>query len=108
MVMMMIMILKWCDVKFSLHTRNFSDVTNLSISGRRQKKKVLMAVIPLLFGMKSAAVVIFAMAIVTVLTLKAFVASKAALLVTVGMAVKKLYENYSSGWVLLNLDTYIV
>ncbi|KAL4708491.1 hypothetical protein ACJJTC_014099 [Scirpophaga incertulas] len=64
---------------------------------RRQKKKIAQAVIPLLFGMKSAAVVIFAMGIVTVLTLKAFVASKAALLVTVGMAVKKLYESYSSG-----------
>ncbi|CAH0683949.1 unnamed protein product [Chilo suppressalis] len=56
-----------------------------------------MAVIPLLFGMKSAAVVIFAMAIVTVLTLKAYIASKVALLVTVGMAAKKLYESYSSG-----------
>ncbi|XP_063834692.1 uncharacterized protein LOC135083875 isoform X4 [Ostrinia nubilalis] len=64
---------------------------------RRQRKKVLMAVIPLLFGMKSAAVVIFALAIVTALTLKAFVASKLALLVTVGMAAKKLYESYTSG-----------
>ncbi|XP_063834690.1 uncharacterized protein LOC135083875 isoform X2 [Ostrinia nubilalis] len=80
-----------------------SDVMDLEIyesrsaKGRRQRKKVLMAVIPLLFGMKSAAVVIFALAIVTALTLKAFVASKLALLVTVGMAAKKLYESYTSG-----------
>ncbi|XP_031764117.1 uncharacterized protein LOC113514509 [Galleria mellonella] len=64
---------------------------------RRHKKKVLQAIIPLLFGMKSAGAVIFALAIVTVLTLKAFVASKLALVVTVGMAVKKLYESYGNG-----------
>ncbi|KAF9413347.1 hypothetical protein HW555_008388, partial [Spodoptera exigua] len=65
--------------------------------GRRQKKKVMQVIIPLLFGMKSAGMAMFAMAIVTVLTLKAFLASKVALLVTVGMAVKKLYETYGSG-----------
>ncbi|CAH0697227.1 unnamed protein product [Spodoptera exigua] len=64
---------------------------------RRQKKKVMQVIIPLLFGMKSAGMAMFAMAIVTVLTLKAFLASKVALLVTVGMAVKKLYETYGSG-----------
>lgn len=67
------------------------------ISGRRQKKKVMQMIIPLLFGMKSAGMAMFAMAIVTTLTLKAFFASKVALLVTVGMAVKKLYETYGSG-----------
>ncbi|KAM3957964.1 uncharacterized protein ACR2FA_008001 [Aphomia sociella] len=76
---------------------NVDDKGNKIGLRRRHKKKVLMAVIPLLFGMKSAGAVIFAMAIVTVLTLKAFVASKMALLVTVGMAVKKLYESYSNG-----------
>ncbi|XP_048001450.1 uncharacterized protein LOC125238218 [Leguminivora glycinivorella] len=64
---------------------------------RRQKKKVLQAVIPLMFGMKSAGAVIFAMALVTALTLKAYVASKLALMVTVGMAIKKLYETYGQG-----------
>ncbi|XP_049880620.1 uncharacterized protein LOC126377043 isoform X2 [Pectinophora gossypiella] len=64
---------------------------------RRAKKKIMQAVIPMLFGMKSAAAVIFAMAVVTVLTLKAFIASKMALMVTVGMAVKRLYESYSLG-----------
>ncbi|KAH9644676.1 hypothetical protein HF086_011845 [Spodoptera exigua] len=57
----------------------------------------MQVIIPLLFGMKSAGMAMFAMAIVTVLTLKAFLASKVALLVTVGMAVKKLYETYGSG-----------
>lgn len=57
----------------------------------------MQAVIPMLFGMKSAGAVIFAMAVVTVLTMKAFVASKLALMVTAGMAVKKLYESYSLG-----------
>ncbi|XP_061723361.1 uncharacterized protein LOC133529624 isoform X1 [Cydia pomonella] len=64
---------------------------------RRQKKKVLQAVIPLMFGMKSAGAVIFSMALVTALTLKAYVASKLALMVTVGMAIKKLYETYGQG-----------
>lgn len=54
-------------------------------------------IIPLLFGMKSAGVVMFAMAVVTVLTLKAFFASKLALFVTAGMAIKKLYETYGTG-----------
>lgn len=53
-----------------------------------------------MFGMKSAGTVIFAMAVVTALTLKAFVASKLALVVTVGMALKRLYESYYSGWVM--------
>lgn len=65
--------------------------------GRRHRKKVLQALIPMFFGMKSAAIVIFAMTVVTVLTLKAFVASKMALIVTVGMALKRLYENYGTG-----------
>ncbi|XP_053619789.1 uncharacterized protein LOC128680575 isoform X2 [Plodia interpunctella] len=78
---------------------------------RRVKKKVLQAVLPMLFGMKSTAVVLFLLAVVTVLTLKAFVASKLALAVTVGMAVKKLYESYASGHpetsnVLWNLARY--
>ncbi|XP_047036203.1 uncharacterized protein LOC124641968 [Helicoverpa zea] len=64
---------------------------------RRQKKKVIQMIIPMLFGMKSAGMAMFAMALVTALTLKAFFASKLALLVTVGMAVKKLYETYGSG-----------
>ncbi|CAK1541111.1 unnamed protein product [Leptosia nina] len=64
---------------------------------RRHKRKVMQAVIPLLFGMKSAAVAIFSLAVVAVITIKAFLASKLALLVTVGMAAKKLYENYTGG-----------
>ncbi|KAG6460660.1 hypothetical protein O3G_MSEX012139 [Manduca sexta] len=64
---------------------------------RRHKKKVLQVIVPLLFGMKSAGAVIFAFTLVAVLTIKAFVASKMALLVTVGMAMKKLYDSYSSG-----------
>ncbi|CAK1594307.1 unnamed protein product [Parnassius mnemosyne] len=62
-----------------------------------QKKKILQAVIPILFGMKSTGVIMFALAIVTAITIKAFFASKLALLVTVGMAIKKLYESYSNG-----------
>ncbi|XP_053619788.1 uncharacterized protein LOC128680575 isoform X1 [Plodia interpunctella] len=73
---------------------------------RRVKKKVLQAVLPMLFGMKSTAVVLFLLAVVTVLTLKAFVASKLALAVTVGMAVKKLYESYASGVGLTNPYLY--
>ncbi|XP_047512799.1 uncharacterized protein LOC125054773 isoform X2 [Pieris napi] len=64
---------------------------------RRHKRKVMQAVIPLLFGMKSAAIAIFSLAVVAVITIKAFLASKLALLVTVGMAAKKLYENYTGG-----------
>ncbi|KAJ8709518.1 hypothetical protein PYW08_009522 [Mythimna loreyi] len=64
---------------------------------RRQKKKVMQVIIPLLFGMKSAGMAMFAMALVTSLVLKAFFASKIALLVTVGMAAKRLYETYGSG-----------
>ncbi|XP_011554423.3 uncharacterized protein LOC105385700 [Plutella xylostella] len=64
---------------------------------RRQRKKVLQALIPMMFGMKSAGTVMFAMAVVTALTLKAFVASKLALMVTVGMALKRLYESYGNG-----------
>lgn len=66
------------------------------LSGRRNKK-VLQALIPMVFGMKSAGTVIFAMAVVTALTIKAFLASKLALLVTVGMALKRLYESYGTG-----------
>ncbi|CAG4964244.1 unnamed protein product [Parnassius apollo] len=62
-----------------------------------QKRKVLQAVIPILFGMKSTGAVMFALAIVSTITIKAFFASKLALLVTVGMAIKKLYESYSNG-----------
>lgn len=51
----------------------------------------------MMFGMKSAGTVIFALVMVTALTLKAFVASKLALAVTVGMAVKRLYETYGQG-----------
>ncbi|CAH2059526.1 unnamed protein product, partial [Iphiclides podalirius] len=47
--------------------------------------------------MKSTGAVMFAMAIVTAITLKAFFASKLALMVTIGMAMKKLYESYSNG-----------
>ncbi|KAI8423215.1 hypothetical protein MSG28_014253 [Choristoneura fumiferana] len=64
---------------------------------RRHKKKMLQAIIPMMFGMKSAGTVIFALAMVTALTMKAFVASKLALLVTVGMALKRLYETYGQG-----------
>lgn len=64
---------------------------------KRPKKKVLQAVIPLLFGMKSTGAILFAMALVTAITMKAFFASKLALLVTIGMAMKKLYESYSNG-----------
>ncbi|KAI5645736.1 hypothetical protein NE865_02403 [Phthorimaea operculella] len=64
---------------------------------RRAKKKIIQAVIPMLFGMKSSAAVIFAMGVVSVLTMKAYVASKLALMVTVGMAIKRLYESYSMG-----------
>ncbi|XP_013165455.1 PREDICTED: uncharacterized protein LOC106116241 isoform X1 [Papilio xuthus] len=67
------------------------------IKRKRPKKKVLQAVIPLLFGMKSTGAIIFAMALVTAITMKAFFASKLALLVTIGMAMKKLYESYSNG-----------
>lgn len=69
----------------------------VSIPGRRQKKKVFQALIPLLFGMKTAGAVIFAFSLVAALTIKAFVASKLALFVTIGMAAKKLYETYSTG-----------
>lgn len=51
--------------------------------------------------MKSAGAVIFAFALVSTLTMKAFVASKLALVVTIGMALKRLYDTYSTGWVLL-------
>ncbi|KPJ02951.1 hypothetical protein RR46_00551 [Papilio xuthus] len=47
--------------------------------------------------MKSTGAIIFAMALVTAITMKAFFASKLALLVTIGMAMKKLYESYSNG-----------
>ncbi|XP_014355604.2 uncharacterized protein LOC106708570 isoform X2 [Papilio machaon] len=67
------------------------------IKRKRPKKKVLQAVIPLLFGMKSTGAILFAMALVTAITMKAFFASKLALLVTIGMAMKKLYESYSNG-----------
>ncbi|XP_046973209.1 uncharacterized protein LOC124539894 isoform X1 [Vanessa cardui] len=67
------------------------------IKRRRHRRKVMQAVIPLLFGMKSAGVVIFALFMVSVITIKAFLASKMALMVTVGMAIKKLYESYGGG-----------
>ncbi|CAG9569470.1 unnamed protein product [Danaus chrysippus] len=67
------------------------------IKRRRHRRKVMQAVIPLLFGMKSAGVVIFGLFMVSVITIKAFLASKMALMVTVGMAMKKLYESYSTG-----------
>ncbi|XP_026492472.1 uncharacterized protein LOC113398106 isoform X2 [Vanessa tameamea] len=67
------------------------------IKRRRHRRKVMQAVIPLLFGMKSAGVVIFALFMVSVITIKAFLASKMALMVTVGMAMKKLYESYGGG-----------
>ncbi|XP_022127794.1 uncharacterized protein LOC111002013 [Pieris rapae] len=73
------------------------DKTPKRIKRRRHKRKVMQAVIPLLFGMKSAAIAIFSLAVVAVITIKAFLASKLALLVTVGMAAKKLYENYTGG-----------
>lgn len=47
--------------------------------------------------MKTAGAVIFAFALVATLTIKAFAASKLALIVTIGMAAKKLYETYSTG-----------
>ncbi|CAB3257630.1 unnamed protein product [Arctia plantaginis] len=71
--------------------------TGIKIRRKYKKKKVMQMIIPLLFGMKSAGVVMFAMAVVTVLTLKAFLASKLALFVTAGMAIKKLYETYGTG-----------
>ena len=58
---------------------------------------MMQAVIPLIFGMKSAGVVIFAMFMVSVITIKAFLASKMALMVTIGMAMKRLYESYGGG-----------
>ncbi|XP_068625394.1 uncharacterized protein Osi4 [Battus philenor] len=61
------------------------------------KRKMLQAVVPLLFGMKSTGAVMFAMAMVTAITLKAFFTSKLALIVTIGMAMKKFYESYSNG-----------
>ncbi|XP_013185011.1 uncharacterized protein LOC106130661 [Amyelois transitella] len=81
----------------SKNVEEIEDKTPKGINSKRVKKKVLQAVLPMLFGMKSTAVVLFVAAVVTVLTLKAFVASKVALLVTVGMALKKLYESYTSG-----------
>lgn len=57
----------------------------------------MQALLPMMFGMKSAGAVIFAMTLVTVLTIKAFIASKLALFVTVGMALKRLYESYYNG-----------
>ncbi|GBP17558.1 hypothetical protein EVAR_12268_1 [Eumeta japonica] len=57
----------------------------------------MQALIPMVFGMKSAGAVMLGLAAVTALTLKAYLASKLALAVTVGMALKKLYENYSYG-----------
>ncbi|VVC93276.1 unnamed protein product [Leptidea sinapis] len=73
------------------------DKTPKGIRRKRPKRRVMQAVIPVLFGMKSAAIAIFSLMIVTVITIKAFFASKLALLVTVGMAAKKLYENYTNG-----------
>ncbi|XP_026322824.1 uncharacterized protein LOC113232360 isoform X2 [Hyposmocoma kahamanoa] len=67
------------------------------IRRRRTKKRLLQAVIPMVFGMKSSAALIFAMFLVTAITLKAFVLSKLALIVTVAMALKRLYESYSMG-----------
>nr|XP_037876667.1 uncharacterized protein LOC101740498 isoform X2 [Bombyx mori] len=64
---------------------------------RKHKKKVMQVLIPMLFGMKSAGAVIFAFTVVAVLTIKAFIASKLALMVTVGMALKKLYDSYGVG-----------
>ncbi|XP_045780313.1 uncharacterized protein LOC123877546 isoform X2 [Maniola jurtina] len=57
----------------------------------------MQAVIPMLIGMKSAGIAIFGLFMVSVITIKAFMASKMALLVTVGMAMKKLYESYGNG-----------
>ncbi|XP_041985536.1 uncharacterized protein LOC121737870 [Aricia agestis] len=73
---------------------------------RRVKRKVFQALVPLLFGMKSTGIVIFGLGMVTVITLKAFMASKLALIVTVGMALKKLYESYGSGYGLQNPYLY--
>ena len=64
---------------------------------RKQKKKVMQVLLPLLFGMKSAGAVIFAFTLVAILTIKAFVASKMALLVSLGMAMKKFYDSYGGG-----------
>ncbi|XP_034837106.1 uncharacterized protein Osi4 isoform X2 [Maniola hyperantus] len=67
------------------------------IKRRGSKRKVMQAVIPMLIGMKSAGIAIFGLFMVSVITIKAFMASKMALLVTVGMAMKKLYESYGNG-----------
>ncbi|XP_072935322.1 uncharacterized protein [Epargyreus clarus] len=69
----------------------------VGLKRRTRKRKVLQAVFPMLFGMKSAGAAIFALAAVTVLTLKAFFASKVALGITVYMAMKKFYESYGNG-----------
>lgn len=82
-----------------LHQKSCQKFTMSStlFSERRHKKKVLQALIPLLMGMKSAGAAIFAFTVVAAITIKAFIVSKLALLVTGGLAVKKLYETWGSG-----------
>ncbi|KAJ0170883.1 hypothetical protein K1T71_013655 [Dendrolimus kikuchii] len=74
-----------------------SSKAKIGLIKRRHKKKVLQALLPMLVGMKSAGAVIFAFTLVSVLTIKAFVVSKLALLLTLGLAIKKLYETWGNG-----------
>ncbi|XP_039760721.1 uncharacterized protein LOC120634296 [Pararge aegeria] len=64
---------------------------------RGSKRKVMQAIVPMLVGMKTAGMAIFGLFMVSVITIKAFMASKMALMVTIGMAMKKLYESYGNG-----------
>lgn len=57
----------------------------------------MQAVVPMLIGMKSAGIAMFGLLMVSVITIKAFLASKMALMVSIGMAVKKFYESYGTG-----------
>ncbi|XP_052744980.1 uncharacterized protein LOC112053142 isoform X1 [Bicyclus anynana] len=67
------------------------------IKRRGSKRKVMQAIVPMLIGMKSAGIAVFGLFMVSIITIKAFLASKMALMVTIGMAVKKLYESYGNG-----------
>lgn len=53
--------------------------------------------LPVLLGFKAASTLVVAVAAVALLTFKAFVASKLALIVTISMVVKKFMESYGGG-----------
>lgn len=66
---------------------------------RHSNKKVLQVLLPMFLGVKAASSMLVAIAAVTLLTFKAFLASKLALLVTGTMAVKKILESFSGRYV---------